>query len=320
MVRTAYRVMIRMFAAIAAASLLMGFGGCGATNGADDAHGPITLVASVNQWGALAHEIGGQDVQVTSIIDSVAVDAHDFEPKTSDIAKLEKADVTLTNGLGYDEWSTKTLEHSNANAIDINAAEVVGAKDGDNPHLWFSAEVRTKVAKQIESALAKQRPEKAKVFEKRLETWMNTERQLERRFGRISSDHAGTSYAATEAVVYYVLKDMGFKDETPQGFMRAVASEGEPAPADLKAFRTVLMDRKVAMLINNEQEADGTTKALVKLAGRSGVPVVGVTEQKPEGEATLNGWIGTLVDRIERALDKGAVPDVNGGGPAGKDS
>lgn len=52
--------------------------------------GPINVVASLNQWGSLAAELGGDDVEVTSIVNSTNVDAHDFEPKTSDVAKLSR--------------------------------------------------------------------------------------------------------------------------------------------------------------------------------------------------------------------------------------
>ena len=43
---------------------------------------PINVVASVNQWGALAEQIGGVHVKVTSILSSTTEDAHTFEPKT----------------------------------------------------------------------------------------------------------------------------------------------------------------------------------------------------------------------------------------------
>ena len=41
--------------------------------------GQINVVASLNQWGSLAAELGGDDVEVTSIVNSTNVDAHDFE-------------------------------------------------------------------------------------------------------------------------------------------------------------------------------------------------------------------------------------------------
>lgn len=62
---------------------------------------PIEVVASVNQWGSLAEQIGGVHVKVTSILSSTDVDAHDFEPKTDDIGKLQQAQVAVSNGRGH---------------------------------------------------------------------------------------------------------------------------------------------------------------------------------------------------------------------------
>ena len=71
---------------------------------------PINVVASVNQWGALAEQIGGVHVKVTSILSSTTEDAHTFEPKTTAVDTLQKAQVVVSNGAGYDSWATKNLE------------------------------------------------------------------------------------------------------------------------------------------------------------------------------------------------------------------
>lgn len=82
------------------------------------------MAASVNQWGTVAKALGGDNVNVTSIINSTNVDAHDYEPTTSDIAKLQKAQVIIVNGAGYDAWAVKATQ--TANATIVNAAEVGG--------------------------------------------------------------------------------------------------------------------------------------------------------------------------------------------------
>ena len=95
---------------------------------------PINVVASVNQWGALAEQIGGVHVKVTSILSSTTEDAHTFEPKTTAVDTLQKAQVVVSNGAGYDSWATKNLERD---TVSVSAAQMVGAVEGDNPHLWF---------------------------------------------------------------------------------------------------------------------------------------------------------------------------------------
>ena len=132
-------------AVLASVGLLTSASACGTSqNGAGSAHGAISVVSSINQWGTLAEQLGGSGVQVTSIINSTNVDAHDYEPTTSDIAKLQKARIVIVNGAGYDSWAVKAAQSAKSQVI--NAAEIGGVKDGGNPHVWFSAKVRSNTA------------------------------------------------------------------------------------------------------------------------------------------------------------------------------
>lgn len=145
-------------AVLASVGLLTSASACGTSqNGAGSAHGAISVVSSINQWGTLAEQLGGSGVQVASIINSTNVDAHDYEPTTSDIAKLQKARIVIVNGAGYDSWAVKAAQSAKSQVI--NAAEIGGVKDGGNPHVWFSAAVRKAVAQAITRAYEGTRPD-----------------------------------------------------------------------------------------------------------------------------------------------------------------
>ena len=137
------RSLLRAFAAGIALCVAFGTAACsgGSTSQENDASAdsetpteqitPIEVVASVNQWGSLAEQIGGVHVKVTSVLSSTDVNAHDFEPKTDDIDKLQQAQVVVSNGAGYDTWATKNLSKT---MVSVSAAQMVGAVEGDNPH------------------------------------------------------------------------------------------------------------------------------------------------------------------------------------------
>ncbi|WP_300765709.1 zinc ABC transporter substrate-binding protein, partial [uncultured Bifidobacterium sp.] len=77
----------RAGAAIASVFVAMGMAACswqGASSNADG--GTISVVASINQWGSLAKELGGTYVSVTSVMSNTSVEAHDYEPTTQNIA------------------------------------------------------------------------------------------------------------------------------------------------------------------------------------------------------------------------------------------
>ena len=185
--------------------------------------GVINVVASVGQWGSLAAQIGGKDVKVTSILTSTGVDAHDFEPKTSDLTALGKAEVVVANGVDYDSWATKSLSRE---ATVVSAGQTVGATKGDNPHLWFSKDARSGMAKELAAVFSKVRPAKKAYFKKRLQQWQRQEKQLDASMQRFAQGHAKATYAATESVAYYLMSDLGVKDVTPQSYVQAVMNGG----------------------------------------------------------------------------------------------
>ena len=313
-------------AAVAAvtAAIVLACAACGTATGdggtSEDAQsseqtktGVITVVSSVNQWGSLAKEIGGDAVDVTSILSSTGVDTHDFEPKTSDLAKLSRAEIVVANGAGYDTWATKSR---GADSTLVSAAQIVGAMDGDNPHLWFSKDARAGMAKELADAFSKARPKQRKRFAANLKAWQSREQALDKRMDDFADTHKNLAYGATEAVVYYLMSDMSFDDATPKGYAQAAANGGEVAPADLQTFQDIIEKKNVDVLVNNTQESSDATNMLIGTAGRSDVPVVDVSEQMPKKYDTLVDWIGALADEIFTAVDPDYGKDDAGNGCA----
>ncbi|MDW8485611.1 metal ABC transporter solute-binding protein, Zn/Mn family [Bifidobacterium thermophilum] len=292
-----YRRIARAAACIAAAGLVAAMGACGSRESAgtasSNASGTLNVVASINQWGSVASEIGGSRVTVTSIINSTAVEAHDYEPTSADIAAISKADVIIVNGAGYDSWATKAASSTKAQVV--NAAESGGKHDGDNPHVWFSAAVRTAAAKAIATAYQHSDAVHAEEYTKQLKAWQDKEKTLESAIAETKQRLDGKKYAATESVAAYLADDMGLTDATPAGYAQAVANESEPASGDVTAFSKLLQAGSVALLVVNTQESNATTKQLTTAAGQGGVRVVELTEQMPKQYSTLTDWMTALV-------------------------
>ena len=128
------------------------------------------------------------------------------------------------------------------------------------------------------------------------------EQTLEETMGAFSSNHKGASYAATESVAKYLLADLGMKDVTPKGYEQASVNGGESSPSDLNDFTRLIESHAADVVVNNPQETSDTTNMITGVAHKSDVPVVDVTEQMPEGYATLDDWISVLVESFDGAL------------------
>lgn len=295
-----YRIVRIAIATLASVGMLASVAACGSGRSSSEKNGTIEVVASVNQWGTVAKTLGGGNVNVTSIINSTNVDAHDYEPTTSDIAKLQKAQVIIVNGAGYDAWAVKAAQ--SAKATVVNAAEVGGVKDGDNPHVWFSADVRKAVAQAITEAYEQADAAKRSDFDKLHDQWKSEENNVERKIAEVKQKSDGLAYAATESVASYLAEDMGLTDATPSGYVRATANESEPTPTDIKQFTDALKSGEIKLLIVNTQEESELTSKITDAAKSASVPMVELTEQMPERYDSLTAWMEGLVDAFSKAI------------------
>ena len=295
----------RAVAGVAAASMLVAVAACGTskdnkTAGGEGGSGTIEVVASINQWGSVAKDLGGSHVDVTNIMTKTNVEAHDYEPTSQDVAKFGTAKVAVVNGADYDPWASKAASATKATLV--TAAETAGIKEGDNPHVWFSAKVRNNTADAITAAYQKADPSHKDDYAKLNKEWHAKEDQLESRIKETSAKTEGLPYAATESVAWYLADDLKMTDATPKGYAQASANESEPTPADIKDFQDTLKAGFIKMFVFNSQEANSTTDQITGAAKDANVPIVELAEQMPKQYTNLLDWMSALVDQFAAAV------------------
>jgi len=77
----------------------------------------VQVVASTNVYGALAEQVGGDRVEVTSLIASATKDPHSYDASARDRLTVQKADLVIENGGGYDAFMTELRDGSDAAVI-----------------------------------------------------------------------------------------------------------------------------------------------------------------------------------------------------------
>ncbi|MDQ1082184.1 MULTISPECIES: metal ABC transporter solute-binding protein, Zn/Mn family [Microbacterium] len=100
--------------------------------------GKIAVVASTDVYGSIAEAIGGDYVDVTSIITSSSQDPHEYEATAQDQLTLKNAGLVIENGAGYDSFMESLIEASGTTASVITAVEFnhdyPGAASHDDAH------------------------------------------------------------------------------------------------------------------------------------------------------------------------------------------
>lgn len=288
------------------ASPASGDGG-GAATAADD--GLIQVVASTNVYGDIASRIGGDLVEVSSIITSAAQDPHSYEASAQDQLALSEADLVIENGGGYDPFIDTLLDGSdNADVLVLDASNASGllaegdeSVEGFNEHVWYSFDAVDEIAHEIARDLGELDESDADVFEANYDAFAAELAVLHDRGRGMNTLTEGKSVAITEPVPVYLLEDVGLTNATPGEFSEAIEEGTDVAPAVLQETLDIFASGTVALLAYNEQTAGPETEQVRAAAEDADVPVVSLTETLPEGETYLD-WMTANLDAIEAAL------------------
>jgi zinc/manganese transport system substrate-binding protein len=263
---------------------------------------PVDVVVTVDQWTDAVEQLGGACVEVTTIITGADVDPHDFEPSPRDSAAFSDADLVVMNGAGYDHWADDALATLDSEPAVVDAGEVVGREEGDNPHLWYDPEAVQQVSAAVATELKLLVPDAAQYLDEQVTTWADALRPYLDEVASLHETAEGRTYAATESVFDDTATTLGLVDATPAGYRTAAANESDPAPADINAFQRLLQSGDVDVLIVNVQTEGAIPAQLRAVAEQAKVPVVEVTETQPSEAGSFVAWQVDQLRTLAQAL------------------
>jgi zinc/manganese transport system substrate-binding protein len=280
----------------------------------------ITIVASTNVWGDIAKSIGGDRVQVVSIIENFAQDPHSYEASARDQLAVNDADLIVANGGGYDSFiDTLAKSAGNENIVyaylpDELAKEDQAAKEDDghdhdhdhdhaegNEHVWYDFHVVEDFASRLAGALAALDSEYSSDYSDNLIDFQGEIEILEDRIAAVSGKYAGATVIASEPVANYLLIELGLENLTPKSFSQAIEEELDVSPKDLLEIQKLLKSKSVDVFVVNPQTGSVQIDELVSLAKQNGIVVVELSELLPEGSRYYD-WMDLNIANLEEAL------------------
>ena len=311
--------------ALASATVLL-LAGCAATDSTpeatDEPFAGLTIVSSTNVWGDVASSVGGDLVQVVSIIDSFSQDPHSYEASARDQLAVNDADVVVANGGGYDSFiDTLAKAAGNSNIVyaylpeegeedhaaeeDDHATEEDHDHDHDhdhgNEHVWYDFHVVEDFATRLADQLNTLDPENSAEYTANLEQFLVGIESLEDRAVEVAGSVSGAKVISSEPVADYLLAELGLTNITPESFSQAIEEELDVSPADLLEIQNLISTKSVDLFVVNIQTGSVQIDALIKLAEANGVAVIQVSELLPEGLGYL-AWMEQNISAIEAGL------------------
>lgn len=321
-----------------AALTLAGCSTPAAGEGADD--GTITVVASTNVYGDIASTIGGDRVDVESIITSASQDPHSYEATARDRLTVQKADLVIENGGGYDAFIDTLLQDTNDPHVvtaveyshdypgneghddhaDEDAATEAPAEEehdhehaegeegheghdhieGFNEHVWFDPHTMIHVVEAISDELSELDPDGADEFAANAAELTAELEGFEADLASVKADASGVDVFITEPLPGYLAAAAGFTDVTPEGFAESVEEGTDVAPAVLLQALDVIESGEVTALLTNAQTGGSETQRVEDAATAAGIPVIAFTELLEDG-SSYSEWMSDAIQSLAAA-------------------
>jgi zinc/manganese transport system substrate-binding protein len=291
----------RAFVLVAVCAALAGCGTSASTGGGS---GKLRVVAAENFWGSIASQLGGERVQVTSIITSPAADPHDYEPTARDARTLAGARLVIVNGVGYDPWASKLLSANPvAGRQAVTVGSVVGVAAGGNPHRWYSPPDVQRVIDAITASYKQLDPGHDAYYDQQRTSFeTHALGEYKRLIAAIKQHYAGVAVGASESIFEPLAQSLGLKLLTPPGFMNAVSEGADPTAADKNTVDRQIAQRQIKVWVYNSQNATPDVKRLTNAARSHGIQVATVTETPTPAGASFQDWQARELQALARSL------------------
>lgn len=268
----------RWLAAVVVATALV----VGACSAGEEADGPPTVVATSTQLADFVRQVGGDRVDVRSIMQP-GVDAHDFEPTATDLERLRTARLVIRNGIDLEPWLDDAVEASGSRARVVTATNGVtirGARAHDHgddddeeddehgshdPHVWHDARYAMVMVRNVHDALVAVDPEGVAVYTANRDRYLDELEALDREIEVAIRGLADRRFVTNhEALAYYADR---YGLEQIGSIIPSFDSTAELSAADVAALVTTLRDNDVRVIFTEQSLPAKTAEVIAREAG-----------------------------------------------------
>jgi len=127
----------------------------------------LQVISSFNPLYEFSQIVGQDKVDVRLLV-PVGVEPHDWEPTIKDVQEIQKSDLIIINGIGFENW-VDNLAENNYQGIIIDTSDgiLINNLDQENtadPHIWLNPVYAKKQVQNIALAFSNHDPENGEFY------------------------------------------------------------------------------------------------------------------------------------------------------------
>jgi zinc/manganese transport system substrate-binding protein len=296
-----------LLGALAVGVAIAGCGGASSSSNSPTAvAGKFEVVAAENFWGSIATQLAGGKASVRSIIVNPDTDPHSYDPTAQDARTLAGAKLAIVNGIGYDNWASKLIEANPLGGrVVLNVGDLLGLKDGDNPHQWYSPASVRKVIAQIVADYDRLDPGEASYFAAQRRIFETRDLAAYKRLlGEIRARYAGVPVGYSESIFRPLGEGLGLRLLTPYSFTKAIAEGTDVTVQDKETVDAQAQERRIKVWVFNSQNVTPDVQRVNQIVRERQIPIATVTETLAPATASFEQWQVAELEGLLAALHR----------------
>ena len=226
---------------ILSAILLLSSCGAGRENVTEESS-KLCVYTSFYAMYDFAKLIGGDRIDVYSMCPSSS-EPHDYEPKTSDMAKLSEADVFIYSGMGMESWAEKTVSSLKSSSL--------------NP------ENALHEMENIKNAFCEKDSENADYYNANFKDCKEKTEKLINDYKTAATSFKDRNVVVAHAAYGYLCDAFNLN----QTSIENASGEGEPSPARMAEIIDFVKNNNIKYIFSQELETTKTVEAVAKETG-----------------------------------------------------
>ena len=129
----------------------------------------LQVISSFYPLHEFSQNVGQDKIDVTLLV-PIGVEPHDWEPTIKDVQQMQKSDLIIVNGIGFENW-VDDLQQNNFQGIIVDTSNGVSVKSSSeeheeehvhnngDPHIWLNPVTAKIQVQNIANAFSDSDPE-----------------------------------------------------------------------------------------------------------------------------------------------------------------
>ena len=266
----------------------------------------LQVISSFYPLHEFSQNVGKEKVDAKLLV-PVGIEPHDWEPTIKDVQKMQKSDLIIINGIGFENWVDKLYEMNYQGGVVDTSIGIIKNMDEESsipkesydesgdPHIWLNPVFAKIQVQNIADAFSDSDPENRQYFQENAANYIN---ELDLLDSKIRNELSGCNhdFIAFHDAFSYFADEYGLTQHT-------VISSYEPhAEPTAKTLENVINKAKQLNLkiIFTEETADPKTSQVI--ANEIGGKILVLSPLEISGDGTYISKMTENLNHLKEAL------------------